>query len=135
MAALLSGEMRDTVELNPAGVYLLEKFFSRRERTALFRSWAGSASMWPKGGNEIWVRRSSTDMPTRGSHASICSSQGNADGAPDDPENATLTYGNVRRSAPFPQRAVLTSELIVCRPTTSVKLTPPTRSTHRRPET
>lgn len=56
LAALLSGEMRDTVELNPAGVYVLEKLFSRKERAALFRSWAGSAALWPKGGNVIWVR-------------------------------------------------------------------------------
>ena len=40
--------MRDTVELNPAGVYLLERFFSRQERAKLFRSWAGAASMWLK---------------------------------------------------------------------------------------
>lgn len=44
MSALLSGEMRDTVELNAAGVYLLEKFFSRSERAKLFRSWAGAVS-------------------------------------------------------------------------------------------
>lgn len=42
MSALLSGEMRDTVELNSAGVYLLEKYFSRNERAKLFRSWAGA---------------------------------------------------------------------------------------------
>lgn len=45
MSALLSGEMRDTVELNAAGVYLLEKFFSRSERAKLFRSWAGAVSI------------------------------------------------------------------------------------------
>lgn len=54
MSALLSGEMRDTVELNPAGVYLLEKFFSRKERAKLFRTWAGSASMLVKGGEAVW---------------------------------------------------------------------------------
>ncbi|GAA98429.1 uncharacterized protein L969DRAFT_17065 [Mixia osmundae IAM 14324] len=70
MSALLSGEMRDTVELPPAGVYLLEKFFSRRERVRLFRSWAGASSMLIKGGNAVW---------------------GDTDGAPDDPENATLS--------------------------------------------
>lgn len=74
LAALLSGEMRDTVELNPAGVYILEKLFSRRERAEMFRSWAGSAALWPKGGNIIW---------------------GDSNGAPDDPDNATLTSGNV----------------------------------------
>ncbi|KAF9243104.1 Lecithin:cholesterol acyltransferase-domain-containing protein [Melanogaster broomeanus] len=62
MTALLSGEMRDTVQMNPAGAYVLERFFSRKERQSLFRSWAGSASMWVKvlplsidhGGNSVW---------------------------------------------------------------------------------
>ena len=67
MSAFLSGEMRDTVEMNPAGAYgqcqedivrlrrdnfmpdlVLERFFSRSERQQLFRSWAGSASLWVK---------------------------------------------------------------------------------------
>jgi len=65
MAAFLSGEMKDTVQMNPAGAYgwlifclvnlclqtflvVLERFFSRKERKALFRSWAGSASLWMK---------------------------------------------------------------------------------------
>ncbi|KAE9399765.1 Lecithin:cholesterol acyltransferase [Gymnopus androsaceus JB14] len=48
MSAFLSGEMRDTVQLNPAGSYVLERFFSRAERRKLFLSWAGSASMWIK---------------------------------------------------------------------------------------
>lgn len=47
-------QMRDTVELNPAGVFLLEKLFSKSERAKLFRTWAGSASMLLKGGNAIW---------------------------------------------------------------------------------
>jgi phospholipid:diacylglycerol acyltransferase len=66
MTAFLSGEMKDTVEVNPAGAYggfppdhrklshalrvVLERFFSRKERANLFRSWAGSASMWIKVG-------------------------------------------------------------------------------------
>ncbi len=66
MAAFLSGEMKDTVQVNPAGAYgklqvtplslsthlnvVLERFFSRRERQTLFRSWAGTASMWLKAG-------------------------------------------------------------------------------------
>ncbi|KAL1746161.1 Lecithin:cholesterol acyltransferase-domain-containing protein [Schizophyllum fasciatum] len=54
MAALLSGEMKDTVQMNPAGAYVLERFFSRKERQQLFRSWAGSASMWVKGGDAVW---------------------------------------------------------------------------------
>lgn len=74
MSALLSGEMRDTVEINQAAVYLLERFFSRSERAKLFRTWAGSASMMLKGGNDVW---------------------GTSDGAPDDFNNSTLTGGNL----------------------------------------
>ncbi|CEH17644.1 phospholipid:diacylglycerol acyltransferase [Ceraceosorus bombacis] len=74
MAALLSGEMRDTVELPPAAAYLLEKFFSRSERAKLFQSWAGSASMMIKGGSAIW---------------------GNASFAADDEWNSTDTHGNI----------------------------------------
>lgn len=66
MAAFLSGEMKDTVQMNPAGAYglcltrcfnykvltvdvqVLERFFSKKERAKLFRSWVGSASMWIK---------------------------------------------------------------------------------------
>ncbi|KAI0358723.1 LACT-domain-containing protein [Trametes cingulata] len=72
MAAFLSGEMKDTVQINPAGAYVLERFFSRNERQKLFRSWAGSASMWIKGGDDVW---------------------GNATWAPDDLDNATHSHG------------------------------------------
>ncbi|GFZ46798.1 Phospholipid:diacylglycerol acyltransferase [Saitozyma sp. JCM 24511] len=72
MTAFLSGEMRDTVEIHPAGSWVLEKFFSRKERAKLFRRWPGASSMWIKGGNRIW---------------------GEEDGAPDDPHNATDSHG------------------------------------------
>ncbi|KJA20775.1 hypothetical protein HYPSUDRAFT_68313 [Hypholoma sublateritium FD-334 SS-4] len=74
MAAFLSGEMKDTVQMNPAGAYVLERFFSRKERQTLFRSWAGTASMWLKGGNDVW---------------------GDVTSAPDDQENATHTHGEL----------------------------------------
>ncbi|KAF4567493.1 hypothetical protein EYR36_011115 [Pleurotus pulmonarius] len=94
MAALLSGEMKDTVQMNPAGAYgmsiivvtrparlltvsclsVLERFFSMKERQKLFRSWAGAASMWIKGGSAVW---------------------GNSTSAPDDLANATLSHGQV----------------------------------------
>ncbi|KAI5478552.1 phospholipid:diacylglycerol acyltransferase [Pseudohyphozyma bogoriensis] len=74
MSALLSGEMRDTVEINAAGVYLLERYFNRNERAKLFRSWAGAASMMLKGGNDVW---------------------GDEESAPDDKHNATLSGGNI----------------------------------------
>lgn len=54
IVALLSGEMKDTVQLNAMAVYGLEKFFSRRERAELLRSFGGIASMLPKGGDTVW---------------------------------------------------------------------------------
>ncbi|EPS98702.1 hypothetical protein FOMPIDRAFT_60813 [Fomitopsis schrenkii] len=74
MSAFLSGEMKDTVQMHPAGAYVLERFFSRRERQQLFRSWAGSASMWMKGGNAVW---------------------GNATFAPDDASNDARSHGEL----------------------------------------
>jgi phospholipid:diacylglycerol acyltransferase len=46
--ALAAGEMKDTVSVGPAAAYVLERYFNKRERAKLFRSWAGSASMWIK---------------------------------------------------------------------------------------
>ncbi|TFK46943.1 Lecithin:cholesterol acyltransferase [Heliocybe sulcata] len=74
MAAFLSGEMKDTVQMNPAAAYVLERFFSRKERGKLFRSWPGSASMWVKGGDAVW---------------------GNHTFAPDDAPDAAHTHGEL----------------------------------------
>ncbi|KAK1230496.1 phospholipid:diacylglycerol acyltransferase [Marasmius sp. AFHP31] len=74
MAAFLSGEMKDTVQMNPAGSYVLESFFSRAERRKLFLSWAGTASMWVKGGNDVW---------------------GDETFAPDDDPDASHTHGQM----------------------------------------
>ncbi|KAF9453994.1 LACT-domain-containing protein [Macrolepiota fuliginosa MF-IS2] len=74
IAAFLSGEMKDTVQMNPAGAYVLERFFSRKERQKLFHSWAGSASMWIKGGNAVW---------------------GSGVHAPDDECNASHSHGQL----------------------------------------
>ncbi|RKP07295.1 Lecithin:cholesterol/phospholipid:diacylglycerol acyltransferase [Thamnocephalis sphaerospora] len=52
VASLVSGEMRDTVQ--PMGEYVLERFYSRSERAALFRTWGGLHSMIPKGGDVVW---------------------------------------------------------------------------------
>ncbi|KAK3825905.1 MAG: Lecithin:cholesterol acyltransferase-domain-containing protein [Benniella sp.] len=66
LAAVLSGEVRDTAQLGVVGAYVLEKFFSRRERADLFRSWGGLSSMLPKGGNRVWGTVSSA--PDDGTH-------------------------------------------------------------------
>ena len=68
--ALISGEMKDTVQLNALAVYGLEQFFSRRERVDMLRTFGGVASMFPKGGDLIW---------------------GNLTHAPDDPTNTFET--------------------------------------------
>lgn len=52
--ALISGEMKDTIQLNALAMYGLEKFFSRKERLDMLRTWGGVPSMVPKGGNLIW---------------------------------------------------------------------------------
>lgn len=68
--ALISGEMRDTVQLNALAVYGLEKFFSRKERVEMLRTFGGVPAMIPKGGDLIW---------------------GNHTHAPDDPTNTLET--------------------------------------------
>lgn len=93
MAAFLSGEMKDTVQMNPAGAYVLERFFSRKERQKLFCSWAGSASMWIKGGASVW---------------------GDANWAPDDEPGSSHTHGEL---IAFRQAAVPLSAHDITQPT------------------
>ncbi|KAK3989671.1 Lecithin:cholesterol acyltransferase-domain-containing protein [Cladorrhinum sp. PSN332] len=73
VAAVLSGEMRDTAQLNAFAVYGLEKFLSKEERAEMFRAMPGISSMLPMGGNAIW---------------------GDMDGAPDDLPGQELSYGS-----------------------------------------
>ncbi|KAI9018017.1 Lecithin:cholesterol acyltransferase-domain-containing protein [Phycomyces nitens] len=75
MTCMLSGETRDTMAVGSFGAYLLEKFFSRKERASLMRSWGGGSSMLPKGTDLIW-----------GTH----------ERAPDDEEDEShQTHGNM----------------------------------------
>ncbi|KAF2487427.1 Lecithin:cholesterol acyltransferase-domain-containing protein [Neohortaea acidophila] len=71
--AVLSGEMRDTVQLNAFAVYGLEKFLSRNERAELFRAMPGISSMLPIGGEAVW---------------------GNLTWAPDDQPGQNISYGS-----------------------------------------
>lgn len=71
--AVLSGEMKDTAQLNAFAVYGLEKFLSRHERAELFRAMPGISSMLPIGGDTIW---------------------GDENGAPDDQEGQEVSFGN-----------------------------------------
>ena len=73
LPAVLSGEMRDTAQLNAFAVYGLEKFLSRYERAEIFRHMPGISSMLPIGGDAVW---------------------GNHTWAPDDVPGNNVTYGN-----------------------------------------
>ncbi|MCJ1268408.1 hypothetical protein MMC22_008296 [Lobaria immixta] len=70
--AVLSGEMKDTAQLNAFAVYGLEKFLAKAERVEIFRAMPGVSSMLPKGGNAVW---------------------GNKTFAPDDKPGQKVSYG------------------------------------------
>jgi len=70
--AVLSGEMKDTAQLNAFAVYGLEKFLSRDERAEIFRAMPGISSMLPMGGDAVW---------------------GNATWAPDDVPGQNVSFG------------------------------------------
>ncbi|KAH6677157.1 lecithin,cholesterol acyltransferase /Acyl-ceramide synthase [Halenospora varia] len=72
LPAVLSGEMKDTAQLNAFAVYGLEKFLSREERAEIFRAMPGISSMLPMGGNAIW---------------------GNSTWAPDDLPGQNVSFG------------------------------------------
>lgn len=73
VAAILSGEMRDTAQLNTFAVYGLEKFLSKEERADMFRAMPGMSSMLPMGGDAIW---------------------GDINGAPDDLPGQKASFGS-----------------------------------------
>jgi phospholipid:diacylglycerol acyltransferase len=54
ITAILSGEMRDTAQLNAFAVYGLDKFLNKDERAELFRAMPGISSMLPIGGDRVW---------------------------------------------------------------------------------
>ena len=53
MTAILSGEMRDTAEVSPFEP-MLERFFGKDTRRALFSTWGSIWTLMSKGGNKIW---------------------------------------------------------------------------------
>ncbi|KAF3763707.1 LACT-domain-containing protein [Cryphonectria parasitica EP155] len=71
--AVLSGEMKDTAQLNAFAVYGLEKFLSKEERADIFRAMPGISSMLPIGGDAVW---------------------GNLSWAPDDQPGQISSYGS-----------------------------------------
>jgi phospholipid:diacylglycerol acyltransferase len=73
LPAVLSGEMKDTAQLNAFAVYGLEKFLARHERAEIFRAMPGISSMLPIGGDIVW---------------------GNSTWAPDDQEGQQTSFGS-----------------------------------------
>ncbi|RDA93400.1 hypothetical protein CP533_2001 [Ophiocordyceps camponoti-saundersi (nom. inval.)] len=74
LTAVLSGEMRDTAQLNAFAIYGLEKFLSKEERANIFRAMPGISSMLPLGGNAVW---------------------GDLNWAPDDAPGQSFSYGSI----------------------------------------
>lgn len=72
ITALLSGEMKDTVQLNGLAVYGLEKFFSRRERSDMLKTFGGIPSMLPKGGDLIWGGSTSAPDDCLDGNSTLC---------------------------------------------------------------
>lgn len=72
LPAVLSGEMKDTAQLNAFAVYGLERFLNRQERAEIFKAMPGISSMLPIGGDAVW---------------------GNATWAPDDLPGNSASYG------------------------------------------
>ncbi|EON63912.1 phospholipid:diacylglycerol acyltransferase [Coniosporium apollinis CBS 100218] len=70
MPAVLSGEMKDTAQLNAFAVYGLEKFLSRSERADIFRAMPGISSMLPIGGDAVWGNRTWAPDDTPGQNVS-----------------------------------------------------------------
>ena len=92
LPAVLSGEMKDTAQLNAFAVYGLEKFLAKEERAEIFRAMPGISSMLPIGGNDVW---------------------GNKTWAPDDRPGRNVSYGtfiNFRESNSTKTPANLTVE-------------------------
>ncbi|KAF4595799.1 Lecithin:cholesterol/phospholipid:diacylglycerol acyltransferase [Ophiocordyceps camponoti-floridani] len=81
LAALLSGETRDSTHLGPLAIYGLERLLSRRERAEILRAMPGISSMLPLGGTAVW---------------------GDLGWAPDDQPSQPDSYGsllNIRQGA------------------------------------
>ncbi|RDA92477.1 hypothetical protein CP533_6467 [Ophiocordyceps camponoti-saundersi (nom. inval.)] len=74
LAALLSGETRDSTHLSPLAIYGLERLLSQRERVEILRAMPGVSSMLPMGGKAVW---------------------GDLGWAPDDQPSQSHSYGSL----------------------------------------
>lgn len=101
--AVLSGEMKDTAQLNAFAVYGLEKFLAREERAELFRAMPGISSMLPKGGDAVW---------------------GNMTWAPDDPLPNPPPPNSTEPVPPIRQSSHSFGQFISFKPPLNTSLTP-----------
>lgn len=65
ISAILSGEMKDTVQ-QPLGADALNRFISRDDLAHVFRSWGGLAAMLPKGGEAVWGSETISPLDAQG---------------------------------------------------------------------
>jgi len=54
LSSLLSGEMKDSADMESVRAYVADKLISPTERVNMFRTWSSVASLLPKGGNAVW---------------------------------------------------------------------------------
>ncbi|KAI8908062.1 Lecithin:cholesterol acyltransferase-domain-containing protein [Gorgonomyces haynaldii] len=54
LAPMLSGETRDSAQLDPYASQIVERLLARNEIQSLFHSFDGVATLFPKGGSKIW---------------------------------------------------------------------------------
>jgi hypothetical protein len=54
VAVWLSGEVRDTADLDRFSTYLVDRVLGRTQRLAVFRSFGRLGHVWPNGGTRVW---------------------------------------------------------------------------------
>eukprot|EP00657_Telonema_sp_P-1_P004129 TRINITY_DN19557_c0_g1_i1.p1 TRINITY_DN19557_c0_g1~~TRINITY_DN19557_c0_g1_i1.p1 ORF type:complete len:184 (-),score=29.55 TRINITY_DN19557_c0_g1_i1:8-559(-) len=54
LAAVISGEMKDTATLGTLEAYAVNSLVTREQRLAVMRTWSGLAALLPKGGDAVW---------------------------------------------------------------------------------
>ncbi|KAI8810457.1 Lecithin:cholesterol/phospholipid:diacylglycerol acyltransferase, partial [Cladochytrium replicatum] len=52
--AVLTGDMGNTASLSPMTYKAVEQVISRKDRLALYRTWGGVATLFPRGGDVVW---------------------------------------------------------------------------------
>lgn len=107
LTAVLSGEMRDTAQLNAFALRGLDQFLSKRERAELFRAMPGISSMMPKGGEAVWGNSTwaPDDLPGQRAHGFTL---GNMVNFRQPPSLAPSSDNNTKATAAIPPLTNLT---------------------------